>query len=93
MRERSLYTGKRWAAFRRNKLSRDPSCEECMRKVPQRYVVATEVDHITPISAGGAAWDRGNVQSLCKSCHSRKTAKEMRLGGSRWRKREGGQDF
>ena len=42
-------------------------------------MLATEVDHIVPKSAGGTdAMD--NLQALCKSCHSRKTAKEGRWG-------------
>ena len=37
--------------------------------------VATEVDHIQPLSRGGGhEWD--NLQALCKSCHSKKTARE-----------------
>jgi len=36
---------------------------------------ATEVDHIKPTRNGGS--DRpDNLQGLCKSCHSRKTALE-----------------
>jgi len=36
----------------------------------------TEVDHIIPRQDGGDN-SRENLQSLCKSCHSRKTAKEI----------------
>ena len=35
-----------------------------------------EVDHIVPIRQGGAEYDWNNLQSLCKSCHARKSAKE-----------------
>lgn len=39
-------------------------------------VTATEVDHIKPKSQGGRdEWE--NLQALCKSCHSRKTAAEL----------------
>lgn len=38
-------------------------------------MVATEVDHIQPLSRGGGhGWD--NLQALCKSCHSKQTARE-----------------
>ena len=34
---------------------------------------ATDVDHIVPLTQGGGnEWT--NLQALCKSCHSRKTA-------------------
>jgi 5-methylcytosine-specific restriction protein A len=45
-----------------------------------QVVAATEVDHIRPKSNGGTdEWD--NLQGLCKSCHSRKTALEQRNMG------------
>lgn len=37
---------------------------------------ATVVDHIIEISDGGKADDINNLQSLCRACHNRKTAKE-----------------
>lgn len=35
-----------------------------------------EADHIVPISAGGARYDLDNGQTLCVTCHSRKTQRE-----------------
>lgn len=35
---------------------------------------ATDVDHKVPVSAGGAPFDPDNLQSLCHSHHSQKTA-------------------
>lgn len=52
-----------WTAKSRVYLRRHPNCEVCGG-------VATEVDHIDP--NGGDVWE--NLQSLCKSDHSRKTA-------------------
>lgn len=49
-------------------LRANPLCVECDG-------AATEVDHIVPKSQGGTdEW--GNLQALCKSCHSRKTARQ-----------------
>jgi 5-methylcytosine-specific restriction endonuclease McrA len=39
--------------------------------------MATDVDHIVPIAAGGAEFDRANLQGLCGPHHSSKTAKEV----------------
>ena len=36
----------------------------------------TEVDHIVPLEDGGAMFDEANLQGLCKSHHSSKTARD-----------------
>lgn len=63
--------GWKWAKLRRSFLTRHPLCVDCTR----RDIVepATEVDHIRPLRDGGTN-DWSNLQPLCKSCHSRKTA-------------------
>ena len=39
--------------------------------------MATDVDHIVPHRGDARLlYDENNLQSLCKSCHSRKTATE-----------------
>lgn len=43
-------------------------------------VAATEVDHIISKAEGGRD-ELSNLQGLCKSCHSRKTA---RVDGGGW---------
>lgn len=35
-------------------------------------VLALEVDHVMPLSAGGAFADPDNLQSLCSTCNNRK---------------------
>jgi 5-methylcytosine-specific restriction protein A len=63
----------RWRKIRAMVLARRPLCVECERHGVVR--VATEVDHIIPLSKGGThATD--NLQPLCKTCHSRKTRRE-----------------
>ena len=39
--------------------------------------VKTHLDHIIPVSSGGSMWDTRNHQTLCSSCHSRKTKREQ----------------
>ena len=82
----AFYKSRQWQSLRRQKLAVAPYCEECHRG--GRYQAATVVDHITPIKHGGAPLEMANLQSLCASCHSTKSAKE----GSRWGRRTGG-DF
>ena len=64
-----------WKKHRDQFLLEHPLCVECRRK---GYVMpATVVDHITPHKGDKVLfWDKNNWQSLCKSCHDRKTATE-----------------
>ncbi len=56
-----------WRKLRLVVLWERPVCEE-----PGCDTPATEVDHILAIEKGGTH-ERGNLRSLCKACHSRKT--------------------
>jgi HNH endonuclease. len=38
-----------------------------------------DVDHIQPIRLGGEVYDLDNLQTLCKSCHNRKSGKEAHI--------------
>ena len=72
-RNQDIYHSARWKRLRAMKLRMTPICQcpdECNR-------LANEVDHIVPISKGGAIWDIKNLQSLTTSCHSKKTRKEQ----------------
>lgn len=57
--------GGSWAALRKRVLRDCPRCP-C-------GAAAEHVDHILPLRRGGTN-DRSNLQALCASCHSRKTA-------------------
>ena len=59
----------RWRKIRARKLAIDPLCEHCRLHGITR--AATEVDHKDCDSGNN---NFNNLSSLCKSCHSRKTA-------------------
>ena len=62
-----------WKIIRKKILTRDNMvCNYC-----QRYMTLAEatVDHIVPLSAGGARLDPSNLVACCLSCNSRKKDK------------------
>jgi len=64
-----------WHKIRTLYLQANPLCALCEKR--GRLTPATCVDHIIPHRGDDALmWDEENFQSLCQSCHSRKTAKE-----------------
>lgn len=66
-------------------LLREPFCRECARRGVRTR--ATVVDHVQPHRGDWNKFiDRGNLQSLCKNCHDRKTAREQ----AQLRRSEGG---
>lgn len=66
-----IYHTKEWRSARFAVLREEPLCRHCARI---GYTKRAEcVDHIVPISKGGAEYDRDNLQALCISCHNRKT--------------------
>ena len=74
----SWYSLPIWTAdLRPAQLLQQPFCCECSKL--GRRVKATVVDHIQPHRGDWAKFtNRGNLQSLCKRCHDRKTALEQR---------------
>jgi len=67
--------GARWRKLRAMQLRRQPLCEQCIKN--GRIVTATEVHHIEAKRDGGPdAFE--NFMSLCKSCHSKVTAEQVR---------------
>lgn len=86
LRDARRYDG-RWAAFARAWLREHPVCDCGAVRVwvvphiktvamidPPAKAPAACVDHIRPLNMGGAKYDERNLQSLCWSCHSKKTA-------------------
>ncbi len=74
-----FYGTKAWKQARRAQLAKEPLCIECKKN--GILTNANEVDHIVSREQGGADLDGNNLQSLCKPCHSRKTAYEVFRGG------------
>ena len=64
---------RRWSAVRRAVFERDGwRCVMCGK------AGRLECDHVRPLDKGGNPWDPDNLQSLCRSCHVAKTARENR---------------
>jgi 5-methylcytosine-specific restriction protein A len=60
-----------WERIAAEHLELEPWCRFHLER--GEHVRATEVDHILARRAGGTD-DHDNLRSLCKSCHSRRTA-------------------
>lgn len=70
-------TGRRLQAMRRELFNQQPLCQLCLAE--GRTTVAVERDHIVALSQGGAD-DVANTQSICASCHDKKSLEE-RISG------------
>jgi len=66
----------RWKRLRARVRRRDPLCVECLSRGDT--AVTEEVDHVVPVSGGGAVWSLENLQGLCRQCHIQKTTAENR---------------
>jgi 5-methylcytosine-specific restriction protein A len=67
---RALTTySKQWRAIRERVLYEEPLCRVC--RANGLITAATQVDHIDEDAHNNS---RDNLQSLCASCHSKKTA-------------------
>jgi len=72
-----FYASRRWRRLRALFLRANPLCVAC--QALGRSVVAVHVDHIKPRrERPDLEFDETNLQSLCPSCHSRKTIQQRR---------------
>ena len=77
---------RRWQRVRRQVLRRDKyRCTHCGK------ASRLEVDHITPLSRGGARFDLANLRSLCREHHLAKSLQERGIrpqppGAAAWRR-------
>ena len=69
-----FYESTAWRKLRKMHVSKNPYCVECAKQ--GRYIPVQQVDHIVAIEFGGAKLDPDNLQSLCYSCHGKKSAAE-----------------
>jgi 5-methylcytosine-specific restriction protein A len=70
-----------WEDVRATVLREEPFCRFCL--AAGRHTAAEHVDHIKPLSQGGARLERSNLRPLCASCHGRRTAIDS-LGWGKW---------
>ena len=83
---KTFYKTSQWLKVRKIKLQQSPICEECKKN--GTIVVGKIVDHIVPIKQGGEPYDMDNLQTLCWSCHSRKSIQEGSRFGVQTRQRK-----
>jgi 5-methylcytosine-specific restriction endonuclease McrA len=73
------YNTQRWQRLRAAHLSGEPCCRYCTEL--GLTTPATVVDHVVPIrERKDLAFDAGNLQSLCESCHNRVKQREESTG-------------
>jgi 5-methylcytosine-specific restriction protein A len=77
----------RWRAFRPGILARDRYL--CRINGKRCTGQATQVDHITPLAAGGEKYDPGNCRAACQPCnldrrHERPAGQPQPIPVSRW---------
>jgi len=83
---RWMYQTDAWKRLRAAQLLRQPFCRICAGRGLR--VPATDVDHIRDHKGDWALFtDEGNLESLCHSCHSRKTARELWQNARKKRRR------
>lgn len=65
----------RWQKARKAFFARSPLCNQCLKN--GKITAATVVDHVLPHRGNMKLfWDTSNWQSLCSTCHAKKTAFE-----------------
>lgn len=80
--------GGAWQRFRESWLAEHPLCRSCEDR--GLIVAATDVDHVIPHRGDPVRFWLGPFQSLCGSCHGRKSAGEARGGNEHAAGRAGG---
>ena len=71
-----FYNSWTWRKIRKLFIASNPLCKHC--EMLDVITKATVVDHVVPINRGGERLKEENFQSLCESCHNKKSATESR---------------
>ena len=73
---KQIYNSNQWKKLRRIYADQQPLCEHCLK-----FDIITPlavVDHVVEIEDGGEPFDINSLQSLCHSCHNKKTGVERK---------------
>jgi len=70
----AFYQSKQWRMTRNYYIKRNPLCEQCLRD--NKTTSGQCVDHIKQVTKGGSKFDESNLQTLCNSCHAKKSGQE-----------------
>ena len=71
-----LHSHRKYRTVRAALLASEPLCRWC--RLDGFSVLAAEVDHIQPVALDGPMLDVSNLQPLCRVCHSKKSAMDLR---------------
>lgn len=74
--EQKRITGGSLQKIRQQQFTQSPLCAECAKN--NRVTIATISDHLIPLWMGGSE-SIDNRQSLCLSCHDKKTKEEAKI--------------
>jgi hypothetical protein len=67
------YSSTRWRKLRADVLA---ACDHrCTIAGPRCTIIATTVDHITPVVLGGDFWSTDNLRGACQACNSGRGAR------------------
>ena len=64
-----------WTTVRKGILNRDN--HQCQIRAPKCTGIATQVDHIIPITKGGAWWDPDNLRAACAHCNNQRVDRKQ----------------
>nr|WP_279590040.1 HNH endonuclease signature motif containing protein [Lactiplantibacillus plantarum] len=77
-----IHSSNRWRKTSRLYREANPICEQCLKASKEgdqshgMINLATSVDHVKPLFAGGDPYDWNNLQSLCSFHHALKSQAE-----------------